>query len=73
MMCSEEEEKLNSLLYIIDIDECVTITNVCAGGECRNTPGGFQCICRPGYTLDEDGMGCSGKVGKKVQSITACR
>ena len=42
----------------IDIDECHSLENVCNGGECRNTPGGFSCICSGGLMMGPDASSC---------------
>ncbi|KAI7795767.1 epidermal growth factor-like protein 7 precursor [Triplophysa rosa] len=40
-----------------DVDECKE-TRGCSQ-KCVNTPGGYQCVCREGFSLNEDGMTCS--------------
>lgn len=42
-----------------DIDECALDTDGCDQG-CENNPGGFDCTCDQGYTLDVDGVTCLG-------------
>lgn len=42
----------------IDVDECEE--GVCTHNICNNTDGGFQCGCRPGFTLASDGKSCLG-------------
>ena len=44
-----------------DINECVTVPDVCAHGRCTNTQGGFRCECFSGYEPTEDGRACVGK------------
>ena len=34
----------------IDVSECDVVDNLCGDGECVNTPGGYECNCKPGYT-----------------------
>lgn len=42
-------------VYSADVDECQT--KPCpANSICKNTPGGFNCTCKEGYS----GKGCSG-------------
>ena len=43
-----------------DIDECDLQTDGCAH-NCSNTIGGFECSCRDGYELEEDGKTCRGE------------
>ncbi|CAG9791106.1 unnamed protein product [Diatraea saccharalis] len=31
-----------------DVDECGSGARPCGGGECRNTPGGYSCVCGEG-------------------------
>lgn len=33
---------------------------MCTHNICNNTDGGFQCGCRPGFTLASDGKSCLG-------------
>lgn len=50
-----------STLYVIitDINECDTDNGQC-DQLCNNYPGGYNCSCNPGYTLDIDGRSCNG-------------
>ncbi|KAI8506311.1 hypothetical protein Bbelb_157380 [Branchiostoma belcheri] len=41
-----------------DVNECATIPNLCAGGECRNTKGGYMCTCPNGFVINADGTKC---------------
>ena len=44
---------------ISDIDECVIGTHNCSNDtECNNTKGGFNCMCKAGFT--GDGKKCTG-------------
>lgn len=44
----------------VDINECVSGTHNCSkeSQTCLNLPGSFQCICKWGYTYDEDTQKC---------------
>lgn len=44
-----------------DIDECRVMGNLCKNGQCINTLGSYNCICKPGYTTDITGTVCVGK------------
>ena len=45
--------------FIQDIDECATDNGGC-DQICVNKPGSFECQCKEGYTLAEDGKTCNG-------------
>ncbi|XP_012868977.1 PREDICTED: latent-transforming growth factor beta-binding protein 2 [Dipodomys ordii] len=34
-----------------DVDECKDTLSTCLGGECKNTPGSYQCLCPSGFRL----------------------
>ena len=36
---------------------------------CVNTPGGFHCTCRPGYTLDSNGITCTSMIQLQTNII----
>ena len=44
---------------ISDIDECLIDGGGC-NHTCVNTDGAYYCNCSDGFTLDTDGLGCSG-------------
>ena len=50
-----------SFLYISDIDECKVMGNLCKNGQCINTLGSYNCVCKPGYTPDIIGTLCIGE------------
>jgi hypothetical protein len=43
---------------LTDINECITLPDMCLSGTCENTEGGFICNCPPGFEVTTDGMGC---------------
>ncbi len=47
-----------------DMDECSLETPVCAQ-VCVNQPGTFHCECEGGYTLEGDGVTCTGTYMQK--------
>ena len=49
------------ILGIIDDDECSRNNGGC-NQTCFNTEGSYNCTCISGYSLDDDGLGCSGIV-----------
>lgn len=48
-------------LFLSDIDECVSGTSGCAH-VCINTVGSYRCGCNTGYTLEQHGRSCNGKL-----------
>ena len=49
----------NSLIYHLDIDECVPRLTRC-DHNCTNTAGGYFCTCMDGYKLESDNHTCTG-------------
>ena len=47
--------------FPLDNDECATDNGGC-DQICVNKPGSFECQCKEGYTLAEDGKTCNGKL-----------
>ena len=37
------------IVYVPDIDECLTTKNLCDIHTCENTPGSYNCRCNNGY------------------------
>ena len=44
-----------------DIDECLTGSHTCAH-KCANSEGSYSCSCFDGYTTDDNGGYCYGKM-----------
>ncbi len=42
-----------------DVNECSEANN--CQQDCVNTPGSFECTCGVGFTLDANGITCTGK------------
>ena len=47
------------LILFVDVDECQTDEHNC-NQTCTNTLGSFECSCRAGYSLQDDGVMCEG-------------
>ena len=47
--CTQCAEGWSGDMCQIDIDECEENENVCNNGICKNSPGSFECFCRPGF------------------------
>lgn len=45
----------------LDINECSASPAPCSF-DCRNTDGGFECVCPKGYRPGQDGSDCVGKI-----------
>ena len=41
--------QLLSLSFFVDVDECTTVKPCKNGGQCRNTRGGYTCVCASGF------------------------
>ena len=50
----------------LDVNECEKLNGGC-DHQCNNTIGSFNCKCRKGFFLDEDGKTCLGKFGIKAE------
>ena len=55
-------------LSCIDIDECAENSDGCIQ-ICTNTAGSYQCSCRSGYRLANNGFQCNGEQLKKEWKI----
>ena len=53
-----------------DVNECEDPLN-CRKGQCRNTPGGFQCVCPSGMKYNEDTKACQ-DVDECSDEISKC-
>ena len=56
---------IRSSLVSTDINECVTNSIAC-DHMCTNIQGSYLCSCRAGYSLDEDGKSCQGKLTPQI-------
>lgn len=63
------DHQKTSFCFVLDIDECATISGVCDGGECTNTAGSYVCTCPRGYVTSTDGSRC---VGKTQMNTNTC-
>lgn len=60
--CRMETSALNSVVLIVDLDECAEGLHDCEsrGMVCKNLIGTFMCICPPGMQRRPDGESCTG-------------
>ena len=54
-----QANKIQDKSYFSDIDECLTNNSGC-DQTCVNTPGSFDCKCKEGYVLGDNGKTCAG-------------
>ena len=47
-------------VYFSDIDECTSNSLHSCSDICTNTYGSYTCSCHVGYSLDNNGLTCSG-------------
>lgn len=52
-------------VFLEDIDECMELPGLCQGGKCQNVFGSFVCVCKDGYSLNEENRVCEGLPLKK--------
>ena len=63
---------IESDFLVTDVNECFENISGCAH-TCRNTIGGFNCSCNPGYVLGKDLRSCIGKLtSKTIKTKVAC-
>lgn len=63
--------KINGTMrWIVDVDECATMPDLCQNGKCINTLGSYRCICNRGYKADSSGLFCIGNNIKKFKRFT---
>ena len=67
MMCELTSYTFYMLVFMLDIDECTTLSP--CNQFCTNTPGSYQCSCLGGYELF-DGHTCRGQ--QRQIFIVAC-
>ena len=53
-------------IFLLDTNECNNNNGGC-NQTCINEIGSFHCECDIGYTLDDDGLGCTGRCIYRVQ------
>uniref|UniRef100_A0A2C9K971 Uncharacterized protein n=1 Tax=Biomphalaria glabrata TaxID=6526 RepID=A0A2C9K971_BIOGL len=55
----------------IDVNECKSNKLQCQH-MCSNTEGSAHCTCRPGFTLNKDGISCSGNIISRTDCLFFC-
>lgn len=44
-----------------DVNECEEVEGMCAGGDCINLDGYYECLCPTGFKVSRGGTICVGK------------
>ena len=60
-----------SIVSGVDINECERSEHNCSQ-LCDNVPGGFVCGCEAGYSLQGDGVNCTGMLSCQTLSLRVC-
>lgn len=51
---------MNTSCVVSDVDECEDPA-VCGTAQCRNTDGGYDCLCDVGFVYDNETRTCVGE------------
>lgn len=58
---------VETCILLPDVNECAVNLLLCEKGQCRNTPGSFQCTCPTGFRHNVLTNTCDGKLNFRTK------